>query len=73
MTNPKIVLVFARSAALDALSPIGELNRGVWGGDAIYLWAKLPEGVRGHPVLAHQWGFSLKVVALQVWVRADMC
>jgi hypothetical protein len=66
MTNPKIVLVFARSAALDALSPIGELKRGVWGGDAIYLWAKLPEGVGGRPVAALQWPLSLKIFVVQV-------
>ena len=33
-----------RAAALDALSPLGTLGKGVYGGDAIYIWAKLPEG-----------------------------
>jgi hypothetical protein len=35
-----------RDVLIDALSPLGSLGSGVAGGEgAIYLWAKLPEGV----------------------------
>lgn len=40
-----------RAAALDALRPLGTLGNGVYGGDAIYIWAKLPEG----NLLGHAW------------------
>ena len=33
-----------REMLLDALSPLGTLGDGVWGGDAIYMFARLPEG-----------------------------
>eukprot|EP00884_Botryococcus_braunii_P010138 jgi/Botrbrau1/19125/Bobra.0077s0037.1 len=33
-----------RGALLDALKPLGDLGKGVWGGDAIYFWAALPPG-----------------------------
>lgn len=29
---------------LEALKPLGTLGKGVYGGDAIYIWAKLPAG-----------------------------
>lgn len=34
----------SRAAALEALKPLGTLGDGVYGGDAIYLWARLPKG-----------------------------
>lgn len=37
-------LLLLRKAALEALAPLGTLGAGVWGGDAIYLWAQLPRG-----------------------------
>ena len=33
-----------RAAVLEALKPLGTLGKGIYGGDAIYIWAKLPEG-----------------------------
>ncbi|CAL5224308.1 g6975 [Coccomyxa viridis] len=33
-----------RAAVLEALKPLGTLGKGVYGGDAIYIWAKLPAG-----------------------------
>lgn len=33
-----------REMLLNALSPLGTLGDGIWGGDAIYLFARLPEG-----------------------------
>ena len=33
-----------REAALEALAPLGSFGKGIWGGDAIYLWARLPAG-----------------------------
>lgn len=33
-----------RQTLLEALRPLGTLGDGVWGGDAIYLWARLPNG-----------------------------
>ena len=45
-TEDKIATLQAnRQAALKALEPLGTLGDGVWGGDAIYLFARLPEGV----------------------------
>lgn len=38
-----------REMLLDALSPLGTLGNGVWGGDAIYLFARLPEGLPYQP------------------------
>jgi hypothetical protein len=38
------VLWMCRQAVMEALSPLGELNKGFYGGDAIYVWAKLPAG-----------------------------
>ena len=42
-----------RDAALEALAPLGTFGDGIWGGDAIYLWARLPSGARlsGHPMM----------------------
>ncbi len=34
-----------RDQLLDALSPLGTLGKGVWGGDAIYFFARLPKGM----------------------------
>ena len=34
-----------RQRLLDALSPLGTLGKGIWGGDAIYFFARLPKGV----------------------------
>ena len=31
-----------RQKALEALEPLGTLGRGLFGGDAIYVWARLP-------------------------------
>lgn len=39
-----------RELLLDALSPLGTLGDGVWGGDAIYLFARLPEGRPASPL-----------------------
>ena len=48
-TEDKIATLQAnRQAALKALEPLGTLGDGVWGGDAIYLFARLPEGVIHH-------------------------
>lgn len=33
-----------REKLLDALQPLGTLGKGIWGGDAIYLFARLPQG-----------------------------
>ena len=33
-----------REQLLDALSPLGTLGKGIWGGDAIYFFARLPKG-----------------------------
>ena len=34
-----------RDTLIEALSPLGKLNNGFYGGDAIYIWARLPPGV----------------------------
>ena len=39
---------------LEALKPLGTLGKGVYGGDAIYIWAKLPAG-RVHSSLHMLW------------------
>jgi len=50
--NPDGAARAARDAALEALAPLGTLGAGVWGGDAIYLWARLPPGARALRCLA---------------------
>ena len=32
-----------RTCLLEALKPLGTMDDGLWGGDAIYIWARLPE------------------------------
>lgn len=41
-----------REALLDALSPLGTPGKGVWGGDAIYFFARLPKGLSCVPCRA---------------------
>jgi len=53
----------ARDAALEALAPLGTLGAGVWGGDAIYLWARLPPGARALRCLAARPGPALRACA----------
>ena len=38
-----------REKLLDALSPLGTLGKGIWGGDAIYFFARLPKGRHTKP------------------------
>ena len=42
-----------RQAVLDALKPLGTLGSGIYGGDAIYLFARLPSGMH-HRVPAYK-------------------
>ena len=61
-TEDKIATLQAnRQAALTALEPLGTLGDGVWGGDAIYLFARLPEGVKWNQFFIH---FSIPMLSL---------
>ena len=40
-----------RQALLDALQPLGTLGNGIYGGDAIYVFARLPPGQQPGPKL----------------------
>ena len=37
--------VHGRDIMLAALQPLGTLGNGIYGGDAIYMWCRLPEGI----------------------------
>jgi hypothetical protein len=51
--------LWRRDTLIEALSPLGKLNDGFYGGDAIYIWARLPPGARA-------WVLPLCGAALQV-------
>ena len=56
---------------LEALKPLGTLGKGVYGGDAIYIWAKLPAGrvssqlPRSYPSLSAAWLCSYCTLVLE--------
>ena len=54
-----------REKLLDALSPLGTLGKGVWGGDAIYFFARLPKGACVVPVAASAKSAGYQMLALE--------
>ena len=52
-----------RESLLQALKPLGTMNDGLWGGDAIYIWARLPKDCSDDVAVAkwlvHQHGVSV--------------
>ena len=70
---------WCRAAVLEALKPLGTLGKGVYGGDAIYIWAKLPAGrvscqlPRSYPSLSAAWlcSYCTLVVAASPYSEVD--
>lgn len=52
-----------REAALDAMRPLGTLGNGIYGGDAIYLFARLPAGCEDD-VAVNRWLVNVHNVAV---------
>lgn len=53
-----------REKLLDALSPLGTLGKGIWGGDAIYFFARLPKGACTYCSASHANSAELSVFHL---------
>ena len=51
-----VVFLCYRDTLIEALSPLGKLNDGFYGGDAIYIWARLPPGACNEIRWTTLWG-----------------
>lgn len=61
--------LLCRETVLEALAPLGSLGDGLYGGDAIYIWARLPPGRHLCPIQSQVQSQALKSARLSLLLK----